>query len=446
MNLIYFIVFFLCQSYLIFSQSLPNNHFIYQSTKLLYDAGKNWSNLTNFGPIRFKSKNRNKSNNLSSFNYFNGQISLNAGHQSHILNGHWYFKYRNYYGYFYPIFKKQINKNYYLSSNTTQFNTYDNHSGIGYENSWAVLQIGRGRESWGAGNDIQLALSENSNTYDYFLMGSNYGKIRVRYIHGFLENVKNNINRYITARGFEWTNKKSLVIGFSETVIYSGENRSFDIGYMNPISSHLEVELNNRLNIVGDRNSNAVWQAHLDYLIMKNFRISFNYLIDEFVIDPDIEIGKEHGKAYSFRLAYTPLFSNKHIITIVSSLIYVGTPTFRHGIGTNNFVNSEKPLGWHGGSDGQEFCIGINYFNNNNFKANISTGLLVSGEETILNRVFEPYSDYLKGTFPSGNAKEITYAKTDFIFWWKKDYSISSSLYWSSERNRIDISLTLPIF
>ena len=87
--------------------------------------------------------------------------------------------------------------------------------------------------------------------YDYFLLGSDYGKIRVKYIYGFFETVKEYINRYITARGFEWTNKKSLVIGFSETVIYSGENRSFDIGYMNPISSHLEIELNNRLNIIG---------------------------------------------------------------------------------------------------------------------------------------------------------------------------------------------------
>ena len=50
-------------------------------------------------------------------------------------------------------------------------------------------------------------------------------KIRVRYIHGFLETVSKNNNRFITARGFEWTNKKSLVIGFSETVIYSGEDR-----------------------------------------------------------------------------------------------------------------------------------------------------------------------------------------------------------------------------
>ena len=38
-----------------------------------------------------------------------------------------------------------------------------------------------------------------------------------------LENVRKNINRYITARGFEWTNQKTLIIGFSETVIGSGK-------------------------------------------------------------------------------------------------------------------------------------------------------------------------------------------------------------------------------
>ena len=39
------------------------------------------------------------------------------------------------------------------------------------------------------------------------------------------------------------------------------------MGYLNPIASHLVVELNNRLSFLGNENSNAVWQAHLDYLI-----------------------------------------------------------------------------------------------------------------------------------------------------------------------------------
>ena len=64
-------------------------------------------------------------------------------------------------------------------------------------------------------------------------------------------------------------------------------------------------------------------------------------------------------------------------------------------MGTNNFVQNGRPLGWYGGSDGQEICIGMNYFNNNNLILNISTGLLQSGEETIANRVFETYTQII---------------------------------------------------
>ena len=52
------------------------------------------------------------------------------------------------------------------------------------------LQIGRGKESWGSGNDIELALSEEAKIMIIFFLASDYGKVRVRYIHGFLENVK----------------------------------------------------------------------------------------------------------------------------------------------------------------------------------------------------------------------------------------------------------------
>ena len=320
----------------------------------------------------------------------------------------------------------------------------DSKSGIGLENHWIMLQFGRGHENWGSGNDIQLALSENSGNYDYLILASDYGKVRVKYIYGFLENVQPNINRYITARGLEWTNRKSLIIGLSETVIYSGENRSMDIGYLNPISSHLEIELNNRLNTLGDGNSNAVWQLHLDYLLFKNFRVSLNYLYDEFVLDPDIQIGKEHGKAYSIRLAYTPIFSNNHLFTLYSNFIYVGSPTFRHGMGTNNFVQNGRPLGWYMGSDGQEFCIGFNYFNNDNLILNFSNGFLQIGEETITNRIFEPYADYQKGKFPSGKVISGFNYKAKIIYFLSKNHSVSAQLEKSPIADEIYLKVNVP--
>ena len=149
-----------------------------------------------------------------------------------------------------------------------------------------------------------------------------------------------------------------------------------------------------------------------------------NYLYDEFVFDPGIEVGKEHGKAFSIRLVYTPLFSKNHLLTLYSSLVYVGTPTFRHGIGTNNFVQNGRPLGWHRGSDGQELCIGMNYFNNKDLILNISTGLLQRGEETITNRIYEPYADYLRGPFPSGQVEKTYYIGTNIIYWFKENLGL----------------------
>ena len=441
MNLILFSLIVLLQSGMVLAQPIPKDHFSYQSRKLFYDAGKDWGSLTSFGPIRFKSEPQKGIKNFNSSSYFNAQIGFDSVNESYSFYGFGGFKYNNhYYAYLYPTYVNKTHKK------NTFINDQDNRSGLGFENSWLTLQIGRGRESWGAGNDIQLALSENSGVYDYFLLGSDYGKFRVKYIHGFLENVETNINRYITARGFEWTNRRSFIIGFSETVIYSGKNRSIDIGYLNPMSSHLEIELNNRLNIIGNQSSNAVWQIHLDYLLMKNLRFSFNYLYDEFVFDPDIQIGKEHGKAHSLRLAYSPLLFSKNLLTLYTSLVNVGTPTFRHVIGTNNFVQDGRPLDWYRGSDGQEISFGINYFNTKDLIINIVTGLLQSGDETTINRIFEPFADYLKGPFPSGQVDNQLYFKTSLIFWWKENYSISNSFYWSKEVRNINLKLKIPLF
>ena len=87
-------------------------------------------------------------------------------------------------------------------------------------------------------------------------------------------------------------------------------------------------------------------------------------MIDDFTFDDsEKEVGKEHGTAYSTRFSYTPIKSEKSILTTYLSFLYVGTPTFRHGLGTNNFVHRGFPLGWQYGSDGTELSLGLNYYN-----------------------------------------------------------------------------------
>ena len=421
-----------------YSQPLSNESILFKSENLLFDVGQNWELLTNLGSIRYNAINSKKNFNSNDTFIAKGLIGFSNHNHFPSFHGFSIFRYDNsFYGYIYPGYTNTIRK-YNITKKTVGFNSIkEDVSGLGFENNWITLQFGRGRESWGAGDDIQLALSNNSAPYDYFLMSSDFGKIRVKYIHGFLETYEENINRYITARGLEWTNKRSLILGLSETVVYSGLNRSLDIGYINPISSHLEIELNNRLNIPGDSNSNAVWQLHLDYF-KEPFRVSGNYLIDEFVLDRKIQIGKAHGTAYSIRLAYSPIFIEKHLLTIYTKVMKVGTSTFRHKLGTNNFVQNAMPLGWNKGSDGAEICVGLNYYNRNNFIVSFSGGQFNSGEENIIYRAYETYEDYLKKQFPSGQINKNFYLDSFIYYKWKKylSFTLGGHCY-KNNRNKI---------
>jgi hypothetical protein len=416
------------QPFFVFSQNNLNSQFDYTSTKLLNDIGEGWSSLSVFSSSRNNPKIFLR-NNKKSFFYINGQFTLESYLDLNSLNTHFYFPLKNN---FYIFFNNKFYDNIMIRD----------QSGIGFQNTWATIELNRGAEIWGSGSNIELALSDNSNNYDYILISSNYGNIRVRYFHGFLETIEQNVNRFISGRGLEWTNKENFILGLSELVVYSGENRSFDIGYLNPMSSHLEVELNNRLNIIGNNQSNAVWQLHLDYLFKKKTRLSLNYLIDEFVLDPNIEIGKEHGRGYSLRFAHTPVFINKNILTFYFSYIYVGTPTFRHGNGANNFVINQKPLGWYKGSDSQDISLGFNYFRKHSFATFFSIGYNQVGEESISLRPYDPYLDYQEGSFPSGQVINSYYFQAKISKVLKNSFLITGEFNFSKNLNIIRSSIS----
>ena len=427
----YFFNFVFCQY---IPQEFYQNHFMDFS----YDRGNNWELLSSLSSNRYNHKNTDKYQHDKLYANVIGGLRTYGNATSIYFYTLFKFK-ENLYGYLYPrivndplLFKRftgiprEISRFSFNSGETDL-------SGIGYENNWLLFQIGRGRESWGAGNDIQLALNHNSGPYDYFLLASDYGQVRVRYIHGFLGSNLENFNSYLTARGIEYTNKENFLISISEKVVYSGLNRSIDFSYLNPISTHLEIELNNRLNSRGYDGANAVWQLSLDWFLFSKVRASFNLLYDEFVIDQSqIESGKEHGKAYSCRLALPYNIKNLNIF-FFSSYIYVGTPVFRHLVGTNNFINRNIPLGWQHGSDGHEFTLGINTLHNDNFMMYLKFGRRDIGSESITSRPYDSYKDYTRGNFPSGIVDKKLFLDFDIKYWFRTN--MLGLLYFEVENN-----------
>jgi len=421
----------------IFSQEIPNDFFEFKKRKLLSDMGRNWSKNTLFGPIRY-SQNFEANDSLSTRCRFGTYIS--KGKKMLYAYGHFSFK-KYFHGYLHPRivnnpdgFKgysgipRDISRGGFTSGET-------DISGISFENEWMVIQFGRGRQSWGAGNNIQLPLSEKSNSYDYGMLDLDFNNLKARYFHGFLETDSSSVNRYITGRGIEWNNNKNLLLGLSEIVIYSGKDRPIDFSYFNPISTHLEIELNNRQNRSGIDEGNGVWQLSLDYLIMDNLRFSFNYLFDEFVLDKEQKNeGKGSGRAYSFKTVYSLKGEENSSILCHLSIISVGTNTFRHGKGDNNFVQRGSPLGWTVGSDSREINLGFDWLYQKGILTNINIGIRNIGEKNFINNLYDPYTDYLDEPFPSGDVENFKYMSSEVQWWWKPNIALFSNIEYVSSK------------
>ena len=397
---------------------------------MLLGSGKQWKLISSINSVKINSPYTHQweseilKNIIASF--YSQKNDLNTS-----LRG---FNFRNDIYYFYELLIRKQNLNIISS-------------GIGFQKDWVNIRIGRGSENWGAGRDINLALNYTSEPYDYFSLSSNYGKMRVNYIHGTLQKTSASakFNRYINVRGFEWNNNKNVNIALSETIIYSGENRPLDPSYLNPISSHLEIELNERSNFKDYDNANAVWQLHFDFLLNDYNRIAFNYLIDEFVFDQDIEIGKEHGAAYSAEISKTKFYKKNNLLSVALSTVFVGTPTFRHGNGQNNFINNYKPLGWQYGSDGREFRAVIELLSRDRYFLRFDLSNVILGEESTLNNPYKEYKDYQSGKFPHGEILRFYTANTviDYMFSPRIQFSISLML--TSIKNNFDLEAGLGI-
>ena len=263
-------------------------------------------------------------------------------------------------------------------------------SGLGYFSNWLNIWYGRSRHNWGTIIGNNLPLSKESPSYESLNINFDLNKYRFSYFHGFLENI-NDFNRYITGKGIEYTNKKNLLFSFQEIIIYSGLNRSLDFAYLNPISTHLDIELNDRDNdFDGYESQNAIWQMSFDYLLKKFFRISWNIAIDEFALDQmsSDTLSSRNDYAYNIRFCY------KNNFLIPSSLIFenifISKYMFRHSRGENNFVLRNLPLGSNLGSNIDLKRVGIKFLYKDIYFIELFCGLKKIGQNSILNNPYSP--------------------------------------------------------
>ena len=442
----FFLIFFF--NFLI-SQEIPNEFLEFEKIKMDNDIGQNWDHLTTFGPLRYQNSiTQNDSLNIKT------KFGTVFTESNKLIYGYGHFTFKKYFhGYLYLRIVDEPNDFNRFSGIPRDINRggfragETDISGITYEKDWMTIQFGRGRQSWGASSDIQLAISENSPSYDYGMIDLDFKNLKVRYFHGYLESDSLRNNRYITGRGIEWKNRKNLLIGLSEVAIYSGYDRNIDFSYLNPISTHLEIELNQRQNSMGTDGGNGAWQLSIDYLTSKKNRLSFNYLFDEFILDKSqSESGKNHFNAFSIKATQSPFKFENHVLLFYSSYTMVGKNTFRHEDGNNNFVQRNKPLGHYMGSDFTILNFGINWLSEDKSINKFEIGKKDIGIYSTTNNPYDPYNYSLDQSFLS---QSKIYLKGDSRWWFKKYFSLIINYeyeYASKKENNYHLNLGIELY
>ena len=149
-----------------------------------------------------------------------------------------------------------------------------------YKSLGLVITYGRFYDLWGEARTDQLFLSSASRPLDQLKMKFRYKGFTFISKNAQLDK-KSIFNRFFSAHRVTFKNNM-FQIGFSESVVYGGENGSFEMTYLNPfLIFHGEKKNGPAL----DSNTMLAIDGRL---FLKNKSIYFEFLIDDYQADADV--------------------------------------------------------------------------------------------------------------------------------------------------------------
>ncbi len=161
-----------------------------------------------------------------------------------------------------------------------------------YEKDNLIFQFGRSPIKWGKSYNQSIIQSGQAPSYDHGYFKLDLSNFSAEFLVGQLgsERFKSDrILRLISGRRFSGSffNNK-LNISFGEQVIYTGENRNYEIFYLNPAIPYVFAAYeDNDLDVGNKNNDNSMIFFEGSYLMGRKYFIYFEFIIDDIQIYND---------------------------------------------------------------------------------------------------------------------------------------------------------------
>lgn len=267
------------------------------------------------------------------------------------------------------------------------------------------LFIGRENLSWGQSRLSPLILSPNSPPMDMLKLQGEWSFFKLSSFFAQLDPVTISdstgtakYRRYLSAHRFSFKVKSFLELGFSETVIYGGENRWFELYYLNPLLWFHASQLNE------NEDDNTFFGMDFNFTPLRKLFFYGEFLIDDFQIEKKSKSDKEPNElGYSLGLKLTDLMGlNGSEFDL--EYLRINNWTYNQKNPWNRYLYKNKLIGNPLGPDTDNLFLSIGSYLKKGLEAKISYELTRKGEGTVNSSWDEPwlYIENYKENFPGG--------------------------------------------
>ncbi len=272
---------------------------------------------------------------------------------------------------------------------------------ISYNTNRFKLKFGRDYVKWGYGQTGNLMISDNSRPFDMLSLQVNSKYLSMQTFLAQLDKMYNS-ERYLTAIRFETKIMKRLYLGFGQAALYGGKNRPVDFTLSNPLMFYSFTQDNDK------KPMNMMLYFDFAYRLFNKMRCYGELLVDDFQIDHEVKSDLEPNEiGFLFGLEAVDFiynFSGWIEFVQVRNRTY-NVPNQRP---FEKFLHKNQYIGHKIGTDFQCLQMELNKWLNSYFRMSFGYRLIRHGEGTIKGDFTEPYMDD-EVTMKTGYVEKIPY-------------------------------------
>ena len=219
------------------------------------------------------------------------------------------------------------------------------------------FQLGYGRNFIGDGYR-SLMLTDGVSPYPYFKINTTFWKIKYTNIYTWLKDVRPEVTvdgtyatKFMAAHYLSWNVSKKFNVGFFESVVWAnGNDRGFDMSFINPIIFYRSVEFAS-----SSKSGNALLGLSAKYRWNNQVNLYTQFLLDEFSLQ-DVKAGNQSWKnkyGYQLGVKYFNAFNVPHLL-LQAEFNSLRPYMYSHSAVITNYGNTNQSLGHQWGGNARE--------------------------------------------------------------------------------------------